>query len=86
MLDVSRALNPECEHIEGDIRTVRLERSFDAVRVVHEEHLAGLFSRDRWLSLCRAAGFEPEIRAFRHSEVASELEVLLCRKPSPRPQ
>jgi len=33
MLAVSRALNPECAHIEGDIRTVRLGRSFDAVFV-----------------------------------------------------
>jgi SAM-dependent methyltransferase len=31
MLAVSRALNPECEHIRGDMRTVRLERLFDAV-------------------------------------------------------
>ena len=33
MLDVSRRLNPECEHIQGDMRTVRLERTFDAVFV-----------------------------------------------------
>jgi SAM-dependent methyltransferase len=33
MLDVSRALNPECEHVEGDMRTVRLGRAFDAVFV-----------------------------------------------------
>jgi SAM-dependent methyltransferase len=31
MLAVSRALNPECEHLEGDLRTVRLGRLFDAV-------------------------------------------------------
>jgi SAM-dependent methyltransferase len=31
MLAVSRALNPECEHLEGDMRTVRLDREFDAV-------------------------------------------------------
>ena len=31
MLAVSRALNPECEHREGDMRTVDLERTFDAV-------------------------------------------------------
>lgn len=31
MLAVSRALNPECEHIAGDMRTVRLGRVFDAV-------------------------------------------------------
>ena len=33
MLDVSRRLNPECEHHCGDMRTVRLGRSFDAVFV-----------------------------------------------------
>ena len=33
MLAVSRALNPECEHLEGDIRSVRLGRTFDAVFV-----------------------------------------------------
>jgi SAM-dependent methyltransferase len=31
MLEVSQALNPECEHIRGDMRNVRLERQFDAV-------------------------------------------------------
>jgi SAM-dependent methyltransferase len=33
MLAVSRELNPECEHLEGDIRTLRLGRTFDAVFV-----------------------------------------------------
>jgi SAM-dependent methyltransferase len=33
MLEVSRALNPECEHALGDMRTVRLGRAFDAVFV-----------------------------------------------------
>jgi SAM-dependent methyltransferase len=33
MLAVSRRLNPECEHIEADMRTVRLGRTFDAVFV-----------------------------------------------------
>ena len=31
MLNVSRSLNPECEHIQGDMRTIRLNRQFDAV-------------------------------------------------------
>ena len=31
MIEVSRSLNPECEHIHGDMRTVRLNREFDAV-------------------------------------------------------
>lgn len=33
MLRISRGLNPECEHLQGDMRTVRLERLFDAVFV-----------------------------------------------------
>ena len=33
MLKVSQALNPECEHIQGDVRTLRLGREFDAVFV-----------------------------------------------------
>lgn len=33
MLDVSRRLNPACEHVEGDMRSVRLGRTFDAVFV-----------------------------------------------------
>jgi SAM-dependent methyltransferase len=33
MLAVSRALNPECEHVQGDMRTLRLGRRFDAVFV-----------------------------------------------------
>lgn len=33
MLDVSRGINPECEHIQGDMRTLRLGRTFDAVFV-----------------------------------------------------
>jgi hypothetical protein len=31
MLAVSQALNPDCEHVAGDMRTVRLDRQFDAV-------------------------------------------------------
>ena len=31
MLDLSRRLNPECEHVVGDMRSVRLGRLFDAV-------------------------------------------------------
>jgi SAM-dependent methyltransferase len=35
MLEVSKQLNPECEHVEGDMRTIRLGRQFDAV-LVHD--------------------------------------------------
>jgi SAM-dependent methyltransferase len=35
MLEVSRALNPECEHAVGDMRSVRLGRQFDCV-LIHD--------------------------------------------------
>jgi len=31
MLSLSREQNPECEHLAGDMRTIRLDRTFDAV-------------------------------------------------------
>jgi SAM-dependent methyltransferase len=31
MIEVSRSLNPGCEHVLGDMRTVRLNRTFDCV-------------------------------------------------------
>jgi SAM-dependent methyltransferase len=33
MLDVSRRLNPECQHVCADMRSLRLNRTFDAVFV-----------------------------------------------------
>ena len=44
MLAVSRRLNPECEHEVGDMRTVRLNRLFDAV-FVHDA-ICYMTSRD----------------------------------------
>lgn len=35
MLALSRAANPECEHLAGDMRQLRLNRTFDAV-LVHD--------------------------------------------------
>lgn len=35
MLAVSRAVNPECEHLEGDMRSLDLGRSFDLV-LIHD--------------------------------------------------
>lgn len=175
MLDVSRRLNPECEHIQGDMRSVRLGRQFDAVfvhdavcymttaddlqkaidtafvhcrhggavlfapdfvrenfqpssdhgghdagvkglrylewtwdpdpndrvyqvdyaymlreadgsvRVEHDRHLEGLFSRDEWLQWLSAAGFEPRTVPFEHSEVdLYTLEVFVGAKPASR--
>ena len=35
MLALSRSLNPECQHVKGDMRTLRLEKAFDTV-LVHD--------------------------------------------------
>jgi trans-aconitate methyltransferase len=49
MLDESRRINPECEHIAGDMRTLRIGRQFDAV-FVHDA-LTYMTSREE-LILC----------------------------------
>jgi SAM-dependent methyltransferase len=35
MLELSRTINPGCEHVGGDMRTIRLGRTFDAV-LIHD--------------------------------------------------
>lgn len=172
MLAVSRRLNPECEHVEGDMRTIRLGRQFDcvfihdaivymtteadlrsaiqtafvhcepggaalfapdhvrenfrsstdssgydgeheglrylewtwdpdptdttylvdyayllrgsdgSVRVVHDRHTEGLFSRGDWLRLLAEVGFQPSVIPFDHSELEpGSYEVFVGRKP-----
>ena len=173
MLEVSRRLNPECDHRRGDMRAVRLSRAFDAVfvhdavdymsdeadlrraietafvhcrpggvavfvpdciaetfeatsdsggndgaegrgvrylewmwdpdpadtwilteyafllrdadgsvRVVHETHRTGLFSRDVWLRLLADVGFEPTAVKERTSEERTPRELFVGRRPS----
>jgi len=36
MLELSRTINPELEHLVGDMRTIRLGRTFDAV-LIHDD-------------------------------------------------
>ncbi len=61
MLAVSRALNPECEHREGDIRSLDLGRTFDAV-FVHDAIMYMTSSADLGAAIrtahrhCRAGG------------------------------
>jgi SAM-dependent methyltransferase len=61
MLELSRGLNPELEHVEGDMRTVRLDRVFDAVFVhdalayiLNERDLQAVF--ETAYAHCRAGG------------------------------
>ena len=61
MLDASRTLNPECEHIQGDMRTVRLNREFDTV-FIHDAILYMTSENDLRKAIetafihCRAGG------------------------------
>ncbi|HTO51933.1 MAG TPA: class I SAM-dependent methyltransferase [Myxococcota bacterium] len=61
MLEVSRALNPECAHQQGDMRSVRLGREFDGVLVhdaiaymTHESDLRRVFETAH--AHCRRGG------------------------------
>ena len=172
MLSMSRSLNPECDHIEGDMRTVRLGRVFDcvfihdavvymtsmsdlrraaqtaylhcrpggvalfapdhvrenfhpstdhgghdgpsrslrylewtwdpdptdctyvvdyafllregtgSVRVEHERHIEGLFSREEWLCMLSEVGFVPNVVPFDHSELEPAYEVFVGKRPA----
>jgi SAM-dependent methyltransferase len=53
MLAESRRINPECEHIAGDMRTLRLGRVFDAV-FVHDA-LTYLITREDLLQCMKTA-------------------------------
>lgn len=53
MQGLSRELNPECEHIAGDMRTLRLDRAFDAV-LVHDAVMY-MLSEDDLLAAARTA-------------------------------
>ena len=69
MLDLSKKLNPECEHIHGDMKTVRLGRTFDAV-FIHDAIMYMTNEDDLRLALdtasihCKpggAAAFMPDV-------------------------
>jgi len=50
---VSRALNPELEHIQGDMRSVRLSRHFDAV-FIHDAIMYMTSEADLYLAILTA--------------------------------
>lgn len=61
MLEVSRALNPDCQHVLGDMRSVRLDETFDTVFIhdavdymTSEDDLAAVM--DTAATHCRPGG------------------------------
>jgi trans-aconitate methyltransferase len=53
MLALSRELNPDCQHLVGDMRSIRLERTFDVV-FVHDA-VAYMTTEDDVLAAARTA-------------------------------
>jgi trans-aconitate methyltransferase len=53
MIEQSRKINPECEHIQGDMRSLRLGREFDAV-FVHDA-VCHLLTREDLTACMRTA-------------------------------
>jgi SAM-dependent methyltransferase len=53
MLELSKTLNPECEHLMGDMRTLRLGRTFDIV--FGHDALSYLTTEEDLLATCRTA-------------------------------
>jgi hypothetical protein len=52
------------------------------VRVEHERHIEGLFSRADWLMWLASAGFQPTVLAVDHSELdEGEYEIFVAQKP-----
>jgi trans-aconitate methyltransferase len=59
--------------------TYTLRERDGAVRVVHDRHIEGLFSRNTWLRLLRDAGFDPRVVPFDHSELEpGRYELFVC--------
>ena len=54
------------------------------VRVEHDRHVEGLFSRAEWLRLLSEAGFEPAVVPMEHSELEpGSYEVFVAKRPAP---
>ena len=57
-----------------------LRKADGTVRAEHDRHVEGLFSRAEWLETIAAAGFEPRVVPFEHSET-EPMELLLGIRP-----
>lgn len=66
MLEISRAINPECEHVVGDMRSLRLDRQFDVV-LIHDAIMYAITRADLQATLNNAA---------RHLRVGGTIAVL----------
>lgn len=51
------------------------------VRVVHDRHVHGLFSKQVWIDTIRAVGFEPYSAIYEHSDLPEGYELFVGVKP-----
>lgn len=59
-----------------------LRESDGTVRVEHDRHIEGLFSRGDWLRLLSEVGFDPSVVPFDHSELEpGSYELFIARRP-----
>lgn len=72
MLELSRSLNPELEHVEGDMRTLRLDRRFDAVFAHDATSYLTSVEDVRALAATAAAHLEPGGLALFHPDHVRE--------------
>ncbi len=87
MRELSRALNPECEHVAGDMRSVRLGRTFDAV-FIHDAVMYMTTENDLRAALAIAAAhLGGELRSLSHAanECVCADECLIEGKLGERP-
>jgi SAM-dependent methyltransferase len=53
MLEVSRRINPDCEHVQGDMRNLRLGRTYDCV-LIHDA-ICHMNTREKLIQAIRTA-------------------------------
>jgi hypothetical protein len=58
--------------------TYRIEKDGEPDRVIEDPHELGLFSRATWLQLMRAAGLDPAVVPFEHSQQDHAVDVFVA--------
>ena len=80
-LSVSWDPDPEDDTYVSDYAYMLRERD-GSIRVAHDRHVEGLFSRDVWLRLLYEAGFRPNVIPIDHGGEHGRVELFVGRKPT----
>ncbi|MFN3200560.1 MAG: class I SAM-dependent methyltransferase [Bradymonadia bacterium] len=67
------------------VNYVFMLREGDSMRIVHDEHVEGLFSKETWIEVLSSVGFEVQVMKRALEEIEPEgcysEEIFLCRRP-----